>query len=188
MEKIILASKSPRRKEILESLGYKPFIDVSHVDEETPVFSNVKEKVVGLAKLKAEEVAKKYKEGIIIAADTLVYFEGKEIGQQKTDEEAQKILNEINGKKHEVYTGLYLINIKTKKILADYDISQVTLKKVKQDTINAYVKAGNYKGKAGAYNISDPEFESFIEKIEGSQTNIMGMPKEKIQIMIQKIK
>ena len=186
----ILASQSPRRKKILEDHGFKFIVDISNADEESVKAVNIKERVVETARLKAETVAKRHDDAIILAVDTLVYFEGKEIGQQKSVDTALKTLKNLLGKTHEVYSGIYLIkkrNGKIIKALQDTDISKVLLKKVDDKTLDAYVHSGQYKGKAGAYNISDPEFESFIEKIDGSYSNIMGMPIEKVEPMMKNI-
>ena len=183
--KIILASKSPRRKEILEDNGYDIEVDVSNVDEESARKDDIRELVMHLARLKAETVAKRHNNSVVVAADSLVFFEGQEIGQPKNDEEAERILRMLMGRTHEVYTGVCVINPSTGEILQDLEISRVTLKKVSDDVLMNYVKAGHYKGKAGAYNINDPEFESFMDGYEGSYTNIMGLPRKKIAKMIE---
>ncbi|MFC1754857.1 Maf family protein [Thermoproteota archaeon] len=183
--KIILASKSPRRKEILKDLGYDITVDVSDVDEEAVKRDDIKELVMHLAKLKAETVAERNKDSIVIAADSLVFFEGKEIGQPKDDEQAEIVLRRLMGKTHEVYSGLCVINTDTGEIIQDLEISKVTLKIVSDDVLIEYIKGGHYKGKAGAYNINDPAFESFMDHYEGSYTNIMGLPRKKIAKMIE---
>ena len=185
--KLILASKSPRRKKILEDNGFEIEIDVSNADEKSVKKDNVNELVVEIAKLKAETVAKRHKNSIIIAADTLVYFDGKEIGQQESDEEAEKTLRKLLGKTHKVYTGICIINTSTNKIIQDLDIAQITLKKVTDEVLMKYIKSGLYKGKAGAYNIDDPEFENFVEKIKGSETCITGLPIEKVKELLKKL-
>jgi len=184
--KIILASKSPRRKEILEKHGYDVIVDVSGVDEKSVNGDNVKHLVMKLAKLKAEAVKERHKGNIIVAADTLVYFDGEEIGQQKNDEEAERAMRKLIGETHEVYSGVCVINTSNSKIIQDYEISKVKLKKVSDETLREYIESGQYKGKAGAYNIADPEFESFVENVEGCKFNIMGLPIEKVKTMINK--
>jgi len=186
--KIILASKSPRRKEILEKKGFEVEVDVSNVDEESVKRDDVKQLVMDLARMKAETVAKRKPDSVVVAADTLVYFNGEEIGQQKDDKQAEMTLRMLAGKTHEVYSGLCVINTKTGEILQDLEISKVKLKKVSDEILMNYIKSGQYKGKAGAYNIADPEFESFVENIEGSHTNIMGLPQNKIAKMIEVVR
>lgn len=182
--KIVLASKSPRRKEILEKQGYEVVVDVSNADEDSVENEDVKNLVMEIAKLKAETVAKRHSNAIIVAADTLVYFEGKEIGQQKTGSEAEKTLRKLFGRTHEVYSGLCVINTSTGNMLQDYEISYVTLKNVSDEALKEYLASGQYRGKAGAYNIADPEFESFVDNVKGSFSNIMGLPIKKVDRMI----
>jgi len=182
---LILASRSPRRKKILEENGFNIEVDVSNADETSVKKDDIKDLVVDIARLKAETVAKRHKDSIIIAADTLVYFEGEEIGQQKNDADAEKTLRKLIGKTHEVCTGICIIDTSTNKMVQDLDIARITLKNVSDKVLMDYIKSGLYKGKAGAYNIDDPEFESFIEKVEGCESSIMGLPIENVKKLLK---
>ena len=187
---LVLASQSPRRQKVLKDNGYDFIVDVSHADEESIRPGNIKDKVLQTAKLKAETVAKRHDDSIIIGADTLVYFEGEEIGQQKDREKAKKILKKLLGKTHEVYTGLCIIvkeHGKIKKMIQDTVITKVTLKDVNENTLNGYIDTEQYKGKAGAYSLDDAEFKPFIDKIDGSYTNVMGLPIEKFKTILKKV-
>lgn len=186
--KIILASKSPRRKQILEEHGYEVVVDISKMDEKSVHKENIEELVMEIAKRKADIVAKRHPDSIIVAADTLVYFEGQELGQQETDSQAEETMKRLLGKTHKVISGLYVINTANNKIVQDIDISYVTLRNVSKEELKEYIESGLYKGKAGAYNIDDPEFKSFVEKVDGSYTNIMGLPIEKVEKMIETVK
>ncbi len=181
---IVLASKSPRRKEVLEQQGYDIIVDVSHVDEEAVKKEDVKDLVMELAKLKAKAVAERHQDSIVVGADTLVYFEGEQIGQQKDDTAAEAMLKRLMGKTHEVFSGICVINTATGEIMQDMEVSRVTLNTVPEEVLRNYIDSGQYKGKAGAYNIDDPEFESFVGAVEGCRLNIKGMPIEKIKMMI----
>ena len=183
--KIVLASKSARRKEILEQHGYNVEVDVSNVDEKTVKKQDIEDLVMELAKLKAKAVAERHKNSIVVAADTLVYFNGEDIGQAKDAEEAEENMRKLIGHTHEVFSGICVINTKTGEIMQDLELSKVTLKTVSEETLNEYIESGQWKGKAGAYNIDDPEFESFVEKIEGCKLNIKGLPIEKVKKMIE---
>ncbi len=180
--RIILASKSPRRKEIL-SQYYDVTVDASYIDEEAVKKNDISELVVELARLKAEKVASRHLDSVIVAADTLVYFKGKEMGQAKDDLDAEKMLRKLMGNTHEVYSGVCVIS--NCLMLQDYDVSKVTLKNVPENILKEYISSGLYKGKAGAYNINDPEFKIFVDKVEGCYFNIMGMPIEKVKKMIE---
>jgi len=175
--KLILASKSPRRKIILERMGFEFDIEPSHADESSIMTNGLSpEKIVmDLAELKAEAVAKSHDNEVILGADTIVYHEGKVIGKARSEEEAMKLLNSLLGKEHSVYTGLCAINLATKQKKTDFVKSIVKLRKVEKDELEKYVFGGFYKGKAGAYNIDDNEFEPFVENIDGCKFNIMGM-------------
>lgn len=173
--RLILASKSPRRKRILEKMGFEFEIEPSDVDESKIKEDSPEKLVMALAELKASCVAKKHKEAVVLGADTIVYNEGRIIGKARSEDEAMKLLKSLLGKEHLVYTGMCAINIQTGEKKTDFVISKVKLKDVSEEELNAYVYSGFYKGKAGAYNIDDPEFKSFIEKIDGCRFNILGL-------------
>jgi septum formation protein len=184
---IVLASKSVHRKKILEEHGYDIVVDVSHADEESVRTDDVKDYVMEVAKLKAETVAKRHRDAIIIASDTLVYFEGERIGKARNEAEARKVIWRLVGKTHEVYSGLCIINTKTGEVLQDFEISRVALKKMSDAELERYIQSGQYKNKAGCYNIDDPEFESFIEEVEGCRLNVKGLPIKKVEKMLEVI-
>ncbi|MBD3309831.1 adenine phosphoribosyltransferase [Candidatus Woesearchaeota archaeon] len=185
--KLVLASKSTRRKQILEDNGYEVEVDISDVDERSVKIDDVKELVMHLAELKAKKVAKRNPDSVVLAADTMVYFEGKEIGQQETDKDAEDVMRKLMGQTHEVWSGICVMNTKTGKVLKAHEVSLVTLKQISDEALHEYIISGQYKGKAGAYNITDPEFENFMEGVEGSYTNIMGLPIEKVEPMLKEI-
>jgi len=185
--KIILASNSKRREKVLKEHGFDIVIDPSNFDESKIKIGNIKDLTMELAKQKALTVAKRHNNEIIVAADTLVYFNGKEIGQQHSDEDARNTLKLLRGKNHEVFTGLCVINTKTGKMLQDSDTALIKLKDISDDELERYISSGVYKSKAGAYSIDDSEFKSFIENIDGEHTNIMGMPIPKLKNMIRQI-
>jgi septum formation protein len=184
MREIILASKSPRRKTLLEEKGYKVIVDVSHADESLVKEKDISKKVMAISKSKADIVIKRHPNAIVVAADTMVYFNGEDIGQQHNDKDAENTIRKLLGKIHEVYTGITVVNTKTGKVFQDFELSKVALKNVSEDTLAAYIKSGKYKGKAGAYCITDPEFESFVDWVEGSFDNILGLPLKKVDHMI----
>jgi len=175
--KLILASKSPRRKIILEKMGFEFDIEPSNADE-SQIMENERQPevvVMALAELKAKSIAKNHKDNVILGADTIVYHEGKIIGKAHSEEEAFALLNSLIGKEHSVYTGLCAINLATNQKKTDFVKSIVKLREVGNEELERYVSGGFYKGKAGAYNIDDNEFEPFVERIDGCKFNIMGM-------------
>jgi septum formation protein len=174
--RIILASSSARRKEILKQLGVKAEIIVPKVEEitlKTPV-----ETVACNATMKATwvfENKKPAKRSIILGFDTLVFLKGKILGKPKDHNDSIKMLKELSGKWHEVYTGVAVI--KEENLFQDYDKSDVKFHKLTDSQISYYVSSGQSLDKAGSYGIQDKNM-SFIEKIEGSFSNVIGFPLE----------
>ena len=188
--KIVLASKSPQRKRILEENGFEFIIDASDVDEDKvkTKTNDVKELVMELAKLKGKVVAPRHPDSIVIAADTMVCFEGEQIGQQETEEDAEKTIRKLMGKTHEVYSGLWMMNTSTGKIVHELDITGVTVNNVSDEVLRKYIASGQYKGQDASYTIDDPGFESFVGEVEGSPTNVGGLPIERFKKMIDRVK
>jgi len=186
--KIILASQSPRRKALLEEAGLKIIVDPSNADERSINDTDLKNLVLKISRLKAETVAKRHKDSIIIAADTMVFYDHKEIGQPEDKDDARKMLKKLVGKTHEVGTGITIMNTKNGKILQDFELSKVTLNEMSDAKIWEYLDTEQYIGKAGAYNIRDKEFKPFIKSFEGDYENIAGLPVKRVLNMIEKIK
>ncbi len=175
MKKIILASASPRRKELLEKIGLKFEIDSSDVTEDLQSDIPPRELVKKLSMEKAHAVVKKYDDAIIIAADTIGVFEGKIIGKPHTTTEAKKMLNMLNGKSHLVITGYTIIDTKTNKTVSKSVATKVYFRKMTGDEIDAYIKTGEPLDKAGAYAIQGLG-ALIVEKIEGDYYNVIGLP------------
>jgi septum formation protein len=174
--RIILASLSARRKEILKQLGVKAEIIVPKVEEiilNTPV-----ETVVCNATMKATWVSKsqqKIKKSIILGFDTLVFLEGKILGKPKDSKDSIRMLKELSGKWHEVYTGVTVLKDGT--LFQDFDKSDVKFHQLTDSQISYYVDSGQSLDKAGSYGIQDKNM-SFIETIKGGFTNVIGFPLE----------
>jgi len=186
--KIVLASQSARRKALLEEAGLQVIVDPSNADERSIKDTDLKKLVLKISELKAKTVAKRHKDSIIIAADTMVFFNNKEMGQPKDRDDAREMIKALNGKTHEVGTGITIINTATGKILQDLELSKVTLNNMSDAKIWEYLDTDQYIGKAGAYNIRDKEFKAFIKSYEGSYENIAGLPVKKVLEMIEKIR
>ena len=175
MKKIILASSSPRRKELIKRLGVKFKIDPGNYEEDLSLKLKPHELVKFLSKEKAKSVAKKYKNAIIIAADTLNFLEGKMLCKPKTMAEARKMLKDTSGKCQSVITGFTIIDTKKKKILSKSVETKVYFRKLSLKEINAYLKKGESSDKAGAYAIQGVG-AILIKKIEGDYYNVVGLP------------
>jgi septum formation protein len=183
---IVLASQSPRRKRLFEDAGLKFDIIVSYADEESVDKKGHAEHVKAIAKLKVDTVAEGMKNNsIVVGADTMVIFEGKRIGKPKSVEDAIKTLNMLSGKTHEVFTGVVMKNTKTGKEISDYSRTLVTFRKLNEKEITEWANTPDCLTGAGAY--TDKIHYLFFEKIEGSHTNVMGLPMEKIIPMLRKM-
>ena len=170
---LTLASKSPRRKELLKQIGIPFVVVVSDAEEVSGNSWTPAALVVENAKRKARAVAEKYPDSPVLGADTVVSSEGKIFGKPKDKDEARKMLTALSGKMHEVTTGLALINrneIRTTNVTTKVFFDTMT----KAD-IDAYIATEESMDKAGAYTIQG-KAARFIEKIEGSYSNVVGLP------------
>jgi septum formation protein len=175
MKKIILASASPRRKEILLTAGLKFDICVSDYEEDLGMKKEPRALARFLSRKKAEGVAHKYKNAIIIAADTFIVFKGKLLGKPHTAKEAIKMLTMLNGKAHSVVTGFTVLDTGSNKLVSRSIETKVYFKKSTQKEIKAYVSTKEPLDKAGAYAIQGLG-AVFVEKIEGDFLNVVGLP------------
>ena len=172
---IILASSSPRRKELLKQAGIS--FTVAHSEYEEDL--NLKMKPRALAKYlalgKARAVALRHKEGIVIGADTVVVCGGKVIGKPADAKDARTILALLSGKKHEVITGFAIVDTKTNRIISRSVVTGVWFRKITPSEIDEYVKTGEPLKAAGAYFIQG-DGSKFVDKIKGDHSNIVGLP------------
>ncbi|HUW89765.1 MAG TPA: nucleoside triphosphate pyrophosphatase [Candidatus Nanopelagicaceae bacterium] len=185
MKKIILASKSIDRSKILDRLNISFKILEININESDykDQYSDPIDLVKELAKakaLKAKELLKSEEIGtIIIAADTIVEFDGKIIGKAQNEKEAFQILKSLTNRSHNLITGIALTSVNDSKVIVDYDITVVTFLDLSDDDIRNYIKTEEWKGRAGAYSIRD-RASLFIKEIRGSPSNVMGLPMQKI--------
>ena len=124
---------------------------------------------------------------IIITADTIVVLEGKVIGKPTSKTDAVKILSCLSGKVHTVYTGFCVLNQKTKKMLLDYERTEVEFRPLKKDEIIDYVEGGSPMDKAGAYGIQDDFGAVFVKRINGCYYNVVGLPLTKLYNVLRKV-
>lgn len=170
----ILASKSPRRKELLKQI----------ISEFTIIPSNVDEFKYSLDKLslvKALEIAKDYPNDIIISADTIVILNDKVFGKPQSKEEAFKMLSELSNKMHEVKTIYTIFCEKLDISHTSVITSKVYFNALSNDLIESYIASGSPLDKAGAYGVQDNDKYHIIDHIEGSYTNIVGLPVDELK-------
>lgn len=171
--RIILASKSPRRKELLKEIFSDFIIIPSTVDEN-------KYSLDKLSLVKAEEISNLYPNDLVISADTLVYLDNKILGKPKDELDAYKMLKSLSNKTH-VVTTYYSIFLKEKNIFFTNKCdSFVTFNELSDELIYAYIKTGSPLDKAGAYGIQDKEF-NLVKVYKGELNNIIGLPTEKLK-------
>ncbi len=182
--KLILASASPRRKEILKNAGYDFEIITSDYEEKS-FLVNPFITAKTFAYEKAKEVFNKLedKNAIVLGADTVVYLKGQILGKPLDRKDAKRILQNLSGNKHKVITGYALIS--NQKTIIGYDKSTVIFNKLTESQIESYLDSNLYVGKAGAYGIQDGDF-NFVKKYKGSMNNIIGLPIEKINKKLKK--
>ena len=179
MADFILASGSPRRKEILSAAGVKFSVlvsdaDESAVDKDAPVGIYVQE----LALLKAAASAKyvlKNKDALVIAADTIVTLDGKILGKPKDEDDAFDMLKSLSNRAHEVYTGYCVMRISDGFTVCNSVKTEVLFKELDDDLIRRYIKTGEPMDKAGAYGIQG-KGAILAEKINGDYFNVVGLP------------
>lgn len=178
LEKIILASASPRRREILKSVGIPHKVVTSSVDEEYVGSPSPDELVKGLALRKLRAVKEEIgDERLILAADTVVYCDGIALGKPKDEVEAFSMLSMLSGRVHSVYTGIAMS--KNGDLVLDSDETKVTFRELSVSETEGYIKTGEPFGKAGAYAIQEIG-GVFVTRIEGSFHNVVGLPIERV--------
>ncbi len=175
MRKIILASASPRRKEILKITGLDFTVCTSEYEEDLNLSLRPRKLARFLSRKKAEAVAHKHNDAIIIAADTFIVFKDRLLGKPHIEKEAEKILRILNGKMHSVITGFTIMDTAITEILSKSVETKVYFKKLSGEEISAYVRSKEPLDKAGAYAIQGLG-ALFIEKIDGDFFNVMGLP------------
>jgi len=190
LERIILASKSLDRRELFKQARIPIEVLKTDVDEEQ-LKKEIKDPiqlVMELARIKglnAKEVMQRSKkEGIIIAADTIVELNDEIIGKALDEQDAFRILKKLIGKTHNLLTGIAITNSYDSKVITDYESTTVKFLKLSNDEIKSYIKSGDWKGRAGAYAITE-KASLFIEYIQGSPSNVIGLPMHKIFLILK---
>ncbi|HMG33896.1 MAG TPA: Maf family protein [Blastocatellia bacterium] len=173
--KIILASSSPRRAEILQKLGVEFEILPSKVSERPHPNEAPPDYITRISRAKVVSVARTCERGLVIGADTVVVLKGTLLGKPQDKEDAARMLRELSGNWHAVMTGIALYDVETRKEVADYEKTLVRFAKLSEEEIEWYVNTGEPMDKAGAYGIQG--FGGvFVEEIAGNYFNVVGLP------------
>lgn len=183
---LILASASPRRAELLREAGYRfevvnPPMEEPD-DEQRHVSAGLQAE--SLAYFKARSIADDHADKTILAADTIAALGGQIIGKPDDAADARRILNLLNGTTHDVITGVAILSPNGARRLLQHDVSRVRVRRLESEAIEAYLATGQWQGKAGAYGIQD-HGDAFVESVEGSFTNVVGLPMELLSRMFR---
>lgn len=181
-KKLILASASPRRHELLAEMGVPYTILVTDADE--TVIGRPEERVRILAERKARAAAEGLQEGLVLGADTLVALDERSLGKPEDEQDARFMIMSLSGRTHQVYTGVCLYDAATKTAAVGCARSDVTFRPLSRADVDAYMASGEWEGKAGSYAIQGIG-AGLVEKYEGSLSNIIGLPVELVEKMLR---
>ena len=176
---LVLASKSPRRQELLRLMGYDFRVVLKEVDESYPADLHPAEVAVYISEKKVQAFDEEISGEIVLTADTIVCLDDRILGKPETEMHAFEMLTDLSGRKHEVITGVSLL--KDHQIISFYEVTEVHFTKLTEEQIRYYVSTGMPMDKAGAYGIQDWIGLVGIERINGSYTNVVGLPTERLQ-------
>lgn len=182
--KIVLASTSPRRKELMTELGIE-FEVVEPLSDEISVDSDPRKRVVENAEVKTRSVAGHYQNALIIGADTVVYIDGIFLGKPTSSEDARNMLGMLSGKTHRVFTGVAILDTGSDSLVSGVEETIVVFRKLTRKEIDDYVASGEPLDKAGAYGIQGAA-NVFVESIDGSWSNVVGLPFELLRGFLTK--
>ncbi len=184
---VVLASQSPRRREILGRIFREFRVVPSGLDETVLDRSDPVVFVREAAELKARDIGARFPEALIIAADTIVCLEREIFGKPKDREEAAAMLARLSGRRHRVLTGVALFRASDDRVIVSYETTYVTFKPFGREEIEAYLDRNAYADKAGSYAIQDVG-ETFVEQLEGDYDNVVGFPLKRFKKMLREFK
>lgn len=170
---IILASASPRRRELLKFITEDFTVRVSDAEEVTDPALSAEETVKSLAVIKGEAVAEGFPEDTVISADTIVVLDGEILGKPKDEEDAFRMLSSLSGRTHEVFTGVCVLHSGRRLVFAER--TEVSFFPLSEDEIRAYIATGEPTDKAGAYGIQGKGC-TLVKAISGDYNNVVGLP------------
>ena len=178
-KKLILASTSPRRENLLRMIGFDFEVVDSQVDERNEVYTIPEVHVLELAQKKALKVAEEIDSGLIIGADTIVVLNNQILGKPKNAKKAKEILKQLSDRTHTVYTGFAIVEKPSGEMLSEFVKTLVSFRRLEDEEIERYIQSGSPLDKAGGYGIQD-QGALFVEKIDGCFYNVMGLPVTKV--------
>jgi septum formation protein len=183
---LILASRSPRRKSLLNQIGLKFKTIPSNISEKLRKYESPEENVKRIALEKAVSVSRRIRLGTVLGADTIVVLGKKFLGKPSSALGAKRMLGLLSGKTHRVFTGFALVDAASGKQIVGVAVTKVTFRNISKSEIDAYVFSGSPMDKAGAYGIQDDFGAVFVEKVEGCFYNVVGFPLSRFYTEYQK--
>jgi septum formation protein len=189
MYELLLVSQSPRRAQLLENAGFLFRVDTVKISETIEENVNLNEAIERIAQAKAQAYLEAHKslkgqEILVLSADTMVVIDGRALGKPKNSAEAAQFLSLLSGRTHEVTTGIYIENLKTRQFFRGHATTKVEFRNLSAREISDYISGGEPMDKAGAYAIQG-EGQKFVKNIMGSQTNVIGLPMEFLETTLQ---
>jgi len=184
--RIVLASQSPRRIELLKKIIPDFEVRISNIDENNYSVSVPWKLVEKLSRKKAENIAQQIPEGIIIGADSVVVLDGKILGKPKDPRDGFTMLNLLSDKIHQVYTGFTVIKKPHSISTSDHEVTDVKFRKLEAREIRRYIESGQPLDKAGSYGIQD-DGAVFVESINGCYYNVVGLPITKLFLALKNL-
>jgi len=182
---LILASQSPRRRQLLERLGVSFRVQASGVDEAVPDNLTPYETAETLALRKGAAIAPQHPDALVLSADTIVVHANEVLNKPSTAEDARQMLRRLSNQTHEVLTGIALHHYGSSRVITAVESTKVHFSLLSAYEISAYVASGAPMDKAGAYGIQDDHGALFVEGIEGDYYNVVGLPLHRCYRLIQ---
>jgi septum formation protein len=176
-KRLILASGSPRRRELLAELGVEFEVITSDAEEEHRSDIPLIELCELNAEIKTSAVAAKYPDAVVLGGDTLVYIDDEPLGKPKSEAEAVAMLERLSGRVHQVCSGMCLIE--GERVEPFHEVTDVVFKEIDRSTIDSYMQKVNVMDKAGSYAVQECG-EMIVEKVDGDFSNVVGLPQQKV--------
>jgi septum formation protein len=184
-KRLVLASTSPRRVQLLKQIGINVDVLPSSVDEIIDPAVSPDRNAMNLAMMKAKDVGVSVGDAIVIGADTIVAVGETLLGKPRNVPDAIRMLETLSGRVHTVYTGIALLDMPSGRSVTDVEVTRVTFRTLPRREIEEYVASGSPMDKAGAYGIQDDYGAVFVSRIEGCYHNVVGLPLSKLYLTLQ---
>jgi septum formation protein len=176
---LVLASASPRRRELLQSAGVDFVPEAALAAEIHDPVLGMAGLVISNARTKALEVATRYPSAVVMGADTLVWLDGHALGKPSSPDDARRMLRALAGRVHEVVTGVHLVRLEPRQQVEFHEVTRVRFRALDDKMIEDYLSVVDVMDKAGAYALQE-RGEMIVEAVEGSRSNVVGLPVERV--------